>query len=692
MPLYVEPDTFDRTQEQFTIATIGSEYYLQMGTLSEDNQRLFESIIDGHAGFFQDDTRVGLVRVTGEYDADNGVKIASLPELMANNVYAVDFSQARPGRDGEDAPIHFYRGVKPFYRGVHGRFYRGVIPFYRGITPFYRGIHGKFHRGVSGQQDEKRPFDAIDILGLFDGIPEEVGDYIWRLIMDRIPDQTTLRTEEETYNLIRARIEGYVTGYTEAFTDTLKTKLESTEIFTPNEKTKLTGVEANAKDDQTGSELLALLLALPEGTRLPYSWLDGRPTIPMDTLAWGGQWRTLTAYSDGTIVVDNNNVFLYLVDIPATNTTRPGDDLATNVEHLDIGSPEDITHAANSGLTITFTRRSGASFSITITSTDIYNAINAMTDDQKTGLRTIISAAAAVHNHDGRYYTETETDTLLDGKSDTGHNHDRRYYQESEVDTLLDGKSNTGHNHDGRYYTENEANSRFAINGHGHNYAPNNGSGIIALIDAVLGAGWKSGGSEPFTPTRTLGRWTRSSRSGTQLSNGGYYIFPTLPTGNFLQLSPVDADNANRLSDIQGLASGTPLVLGDRIFVFTGIDRTGATFVTLAGYWVAGRGDITSIGTTVTIRQIGHTGRMGQWTHWRDLVSRGIKTAEQQSARIAIQALGRDITVIYRSSRSIEANIYIVTDSSGVVAAGSGSRTLSSGQKAVGINFAGGVI
>ena len=76
MPLYVAPNAFDSTQDEFTIATIGGEYYLQMGAVSEDNQRLFESIIDGHAGFFRDDERVGLVRVTGAYDADRGVGVA----------------------------------------------------------------------------------------------------------------------------------------------------------------------------------------------------------------------------------------------------------------------------------------------------------------------------------------------------------------------------------------------------------------------------------------------------------------------------------------------------------------------------------------------------------------------------------------------------------------------------------------
>lgn len=48
-----------------------------------------------------------------------------------------------------------------------------------------------------------------------------------------------------------------------------------------------------------------------------------------------------------------------------------------------------------------------------------------------------IGAAPAVHDHNDVYYTETEVDTLLTGKSDTGHTHDDRYYTETEVDNLL---------------------------------------------------------------------------------------------------------------------------------------------------------------------------------------------------------------------------------------------------------------
>lgn len=58
--------------------------------------------------------------------------------------------------------------------------------------------------------------------------------------------------------------------------------------------------------------------------------------------------------------------------------------------------------------------------------------------------------AAGSHNHDSRYYTETEMDTKLSGKSDTSHTHDGRYYTESEMNTKLSGKSDTSHNHSGQ--------------------------------------------------------------------------------------------------------------------------------------------------------------------------------------------------------------------------------------------------
>ena len=47
----------------------------------------------------------------------------------------------------------------------------------------------------------------------------------------------------------------------------------------------------------------------------------------------------------------------------------------------------------------------------------------ALTDAKKATARDNIGAATSSHNHDTRYYTESEMDTKLSGKSDTGHDH-----------------------------------------------------------------------------------------------------------------------------------------------------------------------------------------------------------------------------------------------------------------------------
>ena len=58
------------------------------------------------------------------------------------------------------------------------------------------------------------------------------------------------------------------------------------------------------------------------------------------------------------------------------------------------------------------------------------------------------------HTHDDRYYTETEINSKLNGKSNTGHTHDDRYYTESEINTKLAGKSDTSHSHSTHLTTE----------------------------------------------------------------------------------------------------------------------------------------------------------------------------------------------------------------------------------------------
>lgn len=66
------------------------------------------------------------------------------------------------------------------------------------------------------------------------------------------------------------------------------------------------------------------------------------------------------------------------------------------------------------------------------------------------------SYAASGHTHDDRYYTETEMNAKLDGKSNIGHTHDDRYYTESEVNIKLANYQPKGN---------------YAAASHTHNYA-----------------------------------------------------------------------------------------------------------------------------------------------------------------------------------------------------------------------------
>lgn len=54
--------------------------------------------------------------------------------------------------------------------------------------------------------------------------------------------------------------------------------------------------------------------------------------------------------------------------------------------------------------------------------------------------------AAGDHNHDNRYYTKTNMDAALAGKSNTGHTHDDRYYTETEINNMFNGVTFTTEN------------------------------------------------------------------------------------------------------------------------------------------------------------------------------------------------------------------------------------------------------
>ena len=94
-----------------------------------------------------------------------------------------------------------------------------------------------------------------------------------------------------------------------------------------------------------------------------------------------------------------------------------------------------------------------------------------------------VNNAIRDHHHDGRYYTESEVDGLLDNKANANHDHNDNYYQKSEIDTRLGNKSDADHahnyadfdhSHNDLYYTESEINDKLdgkADVDHVHDYA-----------------------------------------------------------------------------------------------------------------------------------------------------------------------------------------------------------------------------
>ena len=392
---YVAPTEYDATQEDFTVATINGNLFLQIGALSSepDNQKFIESLIDGQTGFFQDKKRIGKPVRYNEYTL-NGVPIDTLPELAYGEAYHIRFTQARPGRDGKDGSgsSFFNSFLNPFPNGMRGKFYGSMTPYPKhAMNPFPDSMSDKFHSSMRGIQANETEETATDILHKLNGQPDLVRDFVWDLIMDRVPE---LRDANTIYNLILPNLQAYTKPYTQT------------------EKDKLLNVEPMATADQTAGELIALLNALPRGSRLNINWFDGELNIPTNTVEWHGQFQLNTAYGAGDMVIDSRNIYIYITDVPATNTIRPGSD--TRAEHLDAGSPADLIDATKSGLTFTLVRRSGDNINLTISNADLVTAFQSMSTTEKARVRTAIGAqiagsyAPSVHNHNSIYYTQRE--------------------------------------------------------------------------------------------------------------------------------------------------------------------------------------------------------------------------------------------------------------------------------------------
>ena len=142
------------------------------------------------------------------------------------------------------------------------------------------------------------------------------------------------------------------------------------------------------------------------GTIIPSgSWSTTIPSVPQGKYLWT---RSTTNFNTGNPVVS------YAV-------TRMGIDGSGSVTSVNDKSPSD---SGNVTLTSADIQTSGnTSVQDELDNAVKYNTPQTLTSAQQAQALSNIGGAKSSHNHDSRYYTESEIDTKLSGKSDTNHNH-----------------------------------------------------------------------------------------------------------------------------------------------------------------------------------------------------------------------------------------------------------------------------
>ena len=101
------------------------------------------------------------------------------------------------------------------------------------------------------------------------------------------------------------------------------------------------------------------------------------------------------------------------------------------------GKVDTYTITYSDGSTSTFTVTNGSDASVTVDSSLSSTSVNPVQNKViKTALDTKSDSS---HNHDSRYYTETEMDTKLSGKANTSHTHN--ISDVSNLQSALDGKA-----------------------------------------------------------------------------------------------------------------------------------------------------------------------------------------------------------------------------------------------------------
>lgn len=142
------------------------------------------------------------------------------------------------------------------------------------------------------------------------------------------------------------------------------------------------------------------------GTIIPSgSWSTTIPSVPQGKYLWT---RITTNFNTGNPVV-------------SYSVTRMGIDGSGSVSSVNDKSPSD-----SGNVTLTsddIQTRGNTSVQDELDNAVKYNTPQTLTSAQQAQALSNIGGAKASHNHDDRYYTESEMNMKLSGKSDTSHNH-----------------------------------------------------------------------------------------------------------------------------------------------------------------------------------------------------------------------------------------------------------------------------
>lgn len=166
--------------------------------------------------------------------------------------------------------------------------------------------------------------------------------------------------------------------------------------------------------------------------------------------AGGSSGQILRWASDGTAVWGNDNNTTYGVATQTSNGLMSNADKA-KLDGIAEGANNYTLPAAGSSLGGVKTGGDVTISSGVITvNDDSHNHIVSNID----GLQSALDGkAASGHNHNDMYYTETEVDSLLSGKSNTSHAH--TISNITNLQSTLDAKAAASHNHNSAYISKN---------------------------------------------------------------------------------------------------------------------------------------------------------------------------------------------------------------------------------------------